>query len=126
LFRRHIGNGANRSPGTSQKIGGIADGLAASTFIAVFQQLRQPEIQNLGGAAFGYENIPGLDVAVNNSFFVCVIQLVRQLNPDFDRPWNGKLFCREHLILIHDTPVSTGNLAENPVVRDELTVHDGV
>ena len=59
-------------------------------FVAIFQQLRQSEIQNLGGAAFGYENIAGLDVAVNDSFFVRRIQRVRQLNPDLDRPWNGK------------------------------------
>ena len=30
------------------------------------------------------------------------------------------------LSLIHDTHASAANLAENPVVRDELTVHDGV
>ena len=57
---------------------------------AFLQEFRQSEIQNLGGAAFGHKNVPRLDVAVHDSFFVCRIQRVRQLDADFDRAGDGQ------------------------------------
>jgi hypothetical protein len=41
--------------------------------------LREPEIQNLGMPVFGYKNVRGLDVAVNDALCVRRIQSIGNL-----------------------------------------------
>ena len=51
-------------------------------------ELREPEVQNLHLAPLGEENVRGLDVAMDDSFRVCGIDRVRQLNAHFEQTIN--------------------------------------
>ena len=44
------------------------------------RELGQPEVENLGLATQGDEDIAGLDISVNDSFRVRSVQRVRNLN----------------------------------------------
>ncbi len=43
-------------------------------------QLGEPEVENLGVTALGYEEVGGLDVAMHNAMVVCSIQRVSNFN----------------------------------------------
>src|ERR1700694_4899999 len=77
LLRRHVCDGADGcSRASEQMLRGVANRIAAESFLLVLQQLGQSEIENLYDAAIGDENISGLDVGVADSFFVRRVQRV--------------------------------------------------
>ena len=52
--------------------------------------LGQTEVQNLGIAAFGHEDVRWFDVAVDNTLLVRRFECVRHLDGDFNHPVDGK------------------------------------
>src|SRR5260370_1190757 len=79
LLRRHVRDGANSRPGTGQHVRGIANSRAAETFVVAVQQLGQTEIENLGGAALGHENVGRLDVSMHDALFMRGTERVAEL-----------------------------------------------
>ena len=51
-------------------------------------ELGEPEVQNLHLAPLSEENVRGLDVAMDDSFRVCGIDRVRQLNAHVEQTIN--------------------------------------
>ena len=72
LLGRHVGHGADRGAGTGEiEAGGIGEGLRiAAGGAGGAGDLRQTEVENLGVAAVGDENVRGLDVAMDDSLAV--------------------------------------------------------
>ncbi len=82
MLGRHICDGAEHGSGTGEvlSIGG-RDGFNIITAgSALVDDLRQPEIENLGVSALGNKDVGRLDVAMNNAFRVRRIQSVRDLD----------------------------------------------
>ena len=85
MFRRHVGDRPHHCSGAGQILfvdrtclrvesGNLAGGTGHG------RNLGQPKVENLGVAAFGHENICGLDVTVDDALAVCGIEGVA----DFD------------------------------------------
>src|SRR6267142_3930687 len=87
LLRRHVRDGADRSPRTGQKVRRVPNCLAAKIFVAFMEQLGETEIQNLDGPALDDTDIGWLDVTVHNSFFVRSIQRIGELNANLQNAW---------------------------------------
>src|SRR5580704_2214745 len=89
LFWRHVSDGADGGAGAGEELyAGIRQGLAVQGIVAIRNQFGQAEVENFDRAAIGDENIPGLDVAVNDVFFVSGVESVSELNADFDGAGN--------------------------------------
>src|ERR1700693_2820457 len=85
LLRGHIGDGANCAARAGQILrvhgGHLFGGQSGSGTDRRFY-FRQTKIENLGMAAFGDENISGLDVAMNNSLPVGGVERVSDFYGD--------------------------------------------
>ena len=85
LLRRHVGDRAERRPGTGQMLRVHRIRLRvkrrnSARRTACETDLRQPEIQNLGVSALGDKDVGGLDVAVDDAFGVGRIERVGNLD----------------------------------------------
>jgi len=83
LLRRHVGDGAERSPWASELVGVHADGghgVDGILRLCGSGNFGQAEVKNLGVAARGDEEVRGLDVAVNDIFSVSGVQAVGDFN----------------------------------------------
>ena len=74
------------------------EGAMVSPSIGAFrlQELGQAEVENFGGAAIGDKHVGGLDVAMNDAFFVRGIEGVGDLNAESDRSRNRQRAAGEH------------------------------
>ena len=88
LLRRHIGNGSQGCSRTGQVLragcgGGRArDSLCSRCPTAHRRHLGQAKIQNLGVSALGYEDVCGLNVAVNNAFGLGCVERISNVDAD--------------------------------------------
>src|SRR6267154_6111976 len=98
LFRRHVRDGADRSPRTGQEVRRVANRLAAKILLPLMQQLGETEIQNLDGPALDDTDIGWLDVTVHNSFFVRGVQRIGELNANLQNAWNRQRCIGQQLI----------------------------
>ena len=101
LFRRHIGDGAQRAAGTRQMFLGLDGRGAHGNVLRLESDLRQSEIQNLGVSALGHKDVRRLDVAVDDAFCVGCVECIGDLNCE-----------RHHGFRIH-------RLSRNPVLQGQ-------
>ena len=83
LFRRHVGDGADGEAGAGEVryVGVVNGGFVALTG----DEFRQTEIENFCRTAVGEKNVGGLDVAMDDTFFVRGVERVGELNAEFER-----------------------------------------
>ena len=83
LFGRHVGHGADRGAGAGEiEAGGVGHGLrVAAGRSGGARDFGETEIQNLGVAAVGDEDVRGLDVAVDDSLAVGGLEGVGNFDP---------------------------------------------
>jgi hypothetical protein len=86
LFRGHVGHRAHRRAGTGQGILHVLRlGVRAGDGRAVFQQLGETEVEDLGVAARGDEDVGRLDVAVDDTAGVRGVQRIGDLDGQVDQ-----------------------------------------
>src|SRR5207302_8689068 len=83
LFRRHVGDGADGGAGAGeQESFGIAESRAVEAGMMFGEKLGETKIEDFDGAAFGDENVGGLDVAMEDALFVGGVESVGELDAD--------------------------------------------
>src|SRR5580692_9842749 len=81
LLGRHVGGGADRGARTGEvRFDGLGSCGLVLTGATRGRDLGQAEIENLGVAALGYEDVGGFDVAVHDAFGVRGIECVGDLD----------------------------------------------
>ena len=91
LFGRHVGDSADGGAGTGEEHSlGIDEGLAAKVCMAIGQEFGEAKIENFDGATVGDENVGGLDVTMDDAFFVRGVEGVGELDADVDGARNGE------------------------------------
>ena len=91
MFRRHVGDGADGGAGAGEEESfGVANRLATQASMMFGEKLGETKIEDFDGAAFGDENVGGLDVAMEDALFVGGVESVGELDADVDGARNGK------------------------------------
>ena len=91
LFRRHVGDGADGGAGAGEEESfGVANRLATQASMMFGEKLGETKIEDFDGAAFGDENVGGLDVAMDDALLVGRVKSVGELDADVDGARNGK------------------------------------
>lgn len=98
LLGRHVSDRADCGAGAGKKSVMRRGNRLAFDRAFGFQQLRQAEIQDLGVAAIGDEDIRGLDVPMDDAFFVRGIQSVGQLHAESDCARNRHWPARQNFL----------------------------
>src|SRR6202040_15333 len=81
LFRRHVGDRAHCAAGTGEQFLRSGSWQSGDTGSSGYRgELRQTEIQNLGVTSLSYEQVRGLDIAVDDAFRVCGFEGVGNLD----------------------------------------------
>ena len=97
LLRRHVGNGADGGARSGLKGGfEVGDGFG---FVAIRDhELSEAEVEDFGVAALGEKNVGGLDVAMNDAFFVRGVESVGNFDTDFGGFGDGEWASRQKLV----------------------------
>ncbi len=106
LLGRHVSNRSDHHSGAGQSVGERTRGVG----LRAFNELREPEVGELGVAVPGHQDVGGLDVAVQNPRSVRRGQRVGHAGEQFDDLVPGALLC--------PSPVAQG--ASVHELRDEV------
>jgi len=99
LLGGHVGDGANGGARAGEQLqAGIGEGVAEEGIVAIGDELGEAEIENFDGAAFGDDDVGGLDVAMDDAFLVSGTEGIGELNADIDGARNGEFALREDLV----------------------------
>src|SRR5271165_880346 len=105
LLRRHVcrSTGVYAEPAdvedrgrntASYRCGGLRVFLGYRIFLATLDQLCHAEVQNLDHAAISDEDVYGLDVTMDDTFFMCGLQSIQDLKSNIQQAIEGHLSRR--------------------------------